>query len=142
MHAKLLQSRLTLCDPMVCSPPGSPVYGISQARIRNWVAIFCSKGSSRPRDGTQVSCGSCIVGGFFTTESLSSQWPSGLNRGQVLGGSRRGDSGCLNKNGTEQTLASESPTGSSKPGLLEHKHIEKMECVELLLNLSQSTTGQ
>ena len=35
-----------LCDPMDCSPPGSSVYGISQARILEWVAISFSRGSS------------------------------------------------------------------------------------------------
>ena len=46
----------TLCDPMGCSPPGSSVQGISQARTLEWewVAIPFSRGSSRPRDGTQV----------------------------------------------------------------------------------------
>ena len=42
MHAKLLQSCLTLCDPMDRSPPGSSVYGILQARILEWVAISFS----------------------------------------------------------------------------------------------------
>ena len=41
---------------MDCSPPGSSVHGISQARILEWVAISFSRGSSRPRDGTYVSC--------------------------------------------------------------------------------------
>ena len=36
------QSCLTLCDPMDCSPPGSSVHGISQAKILEWVAIFFS----------------------------------------------------------------------------------------------------
>ena len=36
------QSCLTLCDPMDCSPPGSSVHGILQARILEWVAIPCS----------------------------------------------------------------------------------------------------
>ena len=40
--AKLLQSCPTLCDPMDGSPPGSPVPGILQARILEWVAIFLS----------------------------------------------------------------------------------------------------
>ena len=39
MHAKSLQSCPTLCDPMDCSPPGSSVHGILQARIAEWVAI-------------------------------------------------------------------------------------------------------
>ena len=40
----------TLCDPTDCSPPGSSVRGISQARILEWVAVPSSRGSSRPRD--------------------------------------------------------------------------------------------
>ena len=57
------QSCLTLCDPMDCGPPGSVVHGIFQARIQEWVAIPFSKGSSWPRDQTQVSC---TAGRFFT----------------------------------------------------------------------------
>ena len=37
--AKLLQSCLTLCDPIDSSPPGSPIPGILQARTLEWVAI-------------------------------------------------------------------------------------------------------
>ena len=40
--AKLLQSCLTLSDPMDCSLPGSSVHGIFQARILEWVAIAFS----------------------------------------------------------------------------------------------------
>ena len=50
---------------MDCSPPGSPVQGISQSRILEWVAISFSRGSYRPRDQTRASC---IAGRFFTTE--------------------------------------------------------------------------
>ena len=49
---------------MDCSLPSSSVHGILQARILEWVAIPFSRGSSQPRDRTQVSC---IAGGFFTT---------------------------------------------------------------------------
>ena len=59
------QSCLTLCDPMNCSLPGSSVHGIFQAIILEWVTIPFSRGSSQPRDRTQVSC---IAGRFFTTE--------------------------------------------------------------------------
>ena len=38
------------CDPVVCSPPGSSVHGISQAGILEWVAISFFRGSSGPRD--------------------------------------------------------------------------------------------
>ena len=56
VHARsLLQSCLTLCDPMGCSPPGSSVHGILQARILEWVAMLSSRVSSWPRDRTQVS---------------------------------------------------------------------------------------
>ena len=44
--AELLQSCLTLCNPMDCSPPSSSVHGIFQARILEWVAMPSSKGSS------------------------------------------------------------------------------------------------
>ena len=44
-----------LCDPMDCSPPGSSVHRISQARILEWVAISFSSGYSQPRDWTHVS---------------------------------------------------------------------------------------
>ena len=50
MHAKLLQSCLTLCDPINCRPPHSSVHGILQTRIPEWVAMPFSRGSSRPRD--------------------------------------------------------------------------------------------
>ena len=45
----------TLCNPMDFSPPGSSIHGILQARILKWVAISFSRGSSWPRDRTQVS---------------------------------------------------------------------------------------
>ena len=52
---KLLQSCLTLCDPMDCIPPGSSVHGILQARILEWVTISFSRGPSQPRDSIWVS---------------------------------------------------------------------------------------
>ena len=48
---------------MDCSPPGSSVHGILQARILEWLAIPFSRGSSQPRDQTWASC---ISGRFFT----------------------------------------------------------------------------
>ena len=51
--------RLTLCNPVDCSPPGSSVHGILQARILEWVAIFFSRGSSGSRDGIRISYVSC-----------------------------------------------------------------------------------
>ena len=59
----LILSCLTLCDHMIYSLPGSFVHGIFQARILEWVAISSSRGSSRLRDRTQISC---IAGRLFT----------------------------------------------------------------------------
>ena len=56
---------LILCNTMDCSPPGSSVHGISQARILELVAISFSRGYFQPRDQT---CISCLAGGFFITE--------------------------------------------------------------------------
>ena len=53
----------TLFDPMDCSPPGSSVHGILQARIPEWVAMSFSRGSSQLRDGTRLSY---IAGRYFT----------------------------------------------------------------------------
>ena len=70
------QSCLTLCDPMDCSSPGFSVHGILQARILEWFTISFSRGSSRPRDQTQVS----RIGGrhfnllAITCESLRNSW--------------------------------------------------------------------
>ena len=64
-YALLLQSCLTLCNPMGCSPPDFSVHEILQARILEWVAIPFSRGSSQPRDQTQVSC---IAGRLLESE--------------------------------------------------------------------------
>ena len=70
VHAMLIQSCPTLCDPMDGSPPGSSVHGILQARILEWVAISFSKGSSQPRDWICLSLSSpALVGRFFTTSA-------------------------------------------------------------------------
>ena len=61
-EVKVTLSCPTLCDPMDCSPPGSSVHGIVQARMLEWVAISFPRGSSPPRDGSQVSCISCTDG--------------------------------------------------------------------------------
>ena len=60
---KVIQPCTTLCSPMDCSLPGSSLRGILQASIPEWLALSSSKGSSQPRDRTQVFC---IAGGFFT----------------------------------------------------------------------------
>ena len=61
--AKSIQSCPTLCDPIDSSPPGFPIPGILQAGTLEWVAIPFCKGSSQPRDQTQISH---TAGRFFT----------------------------------------------------------------------------
>ena len=80
------------CDPMDHSPPGSSVHEILQAGTLEWVATFLCRGSSQPRDGTQVSH---IAGRFFTIwaprEAQSSLTLSLLgNRTHVTGGDLQG----------------------------------------------------
>ena len=59
VHVPCAQSCLTLRDPMACSPPGSSVHRMLQARILEWVAIFLLQGSSQTGDWTHVSCIFC-----------------------------------------------------------------------------------
>ena len=54
-ESEVAQPCLTLCDPVNCSPPGSSIHGILQARILEWVATSFSRASSRHKDRTQVS---------------------------------------------------------------------------------------
>ena len=58
-HAQSL-SRVQLCNPMDCSPPGSSVHGILQAIILQWIAISSFRGSSLPRDWSFIFYVSCI----------------------------------------------------------------------------------
>ena len=90
------QSCPTLCDPMDCSLPGSSVHGIFQARILEWVAISCFRGSSRFRDWTHVSCvcyiGRQILYHWATWEApfrhkeyqLTSKWGSLSTRSSIM----------------------------------------------------------
>ena len=73
--SEVAQSCLALCDPMDCSPPGSSVHRILQARVLEWVAISFSRGSSQPRARTQVSC---ITGRCFNL--CATREPPGLLR--------------------------------------------------------------
>ena len=60
----VIQSCPTLHNHMDCSPLGSSVHEILQTSILEWVAFPFSRGSSQPRDQSQVSC---TAGRFFTT---------------------------------------------------------------------------
>ena len=61
-------SVVSLCDPMDCSPPGSSVHGILQARILEWVAFPSPK--EFPDSGTEPisPVSPALVGRFLTTE--------------------------------------------------------------------------
>ena len=67
VHTKLLQLCSTLCDLMDCSPPGSSVHRILQARIPEWGAMPFSRGSSRFRDCTHFSMAPALASRSFTT---------------------------------------------------------------------------
>ena len=71
MKVKVAQSCLSLSDPMDCT-----VYGILQARMLEWVAVPFSRGSSQPRDWTQVSH---IAGRFFTIWATREDLKSWMN---------------------------------------------------------------
>ena len=68
-RVEVLVSQLcpTLCHQMECSLPGYSVHGILQARILKYVAVPFSRGSSQPRDQTQVSC---IADRFLNTIAI------------------------------------------------------------------------
>ena len=55
---------------MDCSPPGSSVHGIFQAKVLEWVATASSRGCSQPRDWTWVSSVPYTAGRFLTAEPL------------------------------------------------------------------------
>ena len=71
--AKSFHSCLTLCDPMHCSPPGSSVLGILQARILEWVARPSSGDLPDPRTELLSLMSSALTGRFFTTSAINQQ---------------------------------------------------------------------
>ena len=70
-ESEVTQSCPTLPNPMDCSPPCSSVHGIFQVRVLEWVAISSSRGSSQPRDRTQVSH---VAGRCFTAWAIREAW--------------------------------------------------------------------
>ena len=67
------QSCPTLCDPMDCSPPGSSVHGILQARILGWVAVSFSGDLPDPGSEPASLTSPALVSGFSIT---SAPWAS------------------------------------------------------------------
>ena len=68
-RAKPPQSCLTLCEPMDCSPPGSSVHGILQARIVEWVVVPSSRDLHDPGIELVSLMPPALAGGFFTTSA-------------------------------------------------------------------------
>ena len=64
--AKSLHSCPTLCDPMDCSPPGSSVHGILQAKIPEWVAMPSSRDLLDPGTEPASLTTFALAGRFFT----------------------------------------------------------------------------
>ena len=116
--AQSLQSCLTLGDPMDYSPPDSSVHGIFQARILDWFAIAFSRGSSRPKDGTSLSCVSCIGRwslyhrAIRETPSLQSAH-SLMNSSAVHPGMPKASSGQVTNGGSHTPLSTEALRGQA-----------------------------
>ena len=83
MHANLLQFCLTLCNLIDCRLVGSCARGILQASILEWVVMSSSRGSSQPRDQTQVSH---VVGRLFTVWAIREAKNTGVGSLSLLQG--------------------------------------------------------
>ena len=89
-------SHVWLSDSMDCSLPGSSVHGILQARILEWVAIPFSRGSSQPRDRTQVSC---IAGDSLLSEPPGKPKNTRMGSLSLLQGIKQSKKCLFKKNG-------------------------------------------
>ena len=69
--SEVIQSCLTLCNPVDCRPPGSSIHGFSQTRILEWVAISFSKGIFVTQDQIQISL---IAGRLFSIWATRDVW--------------------------------------------------------------------
>ena len=94
-------SHVRLCGPMDCSPLSS------SARILEWGAISCSRGSSQPRDQTHVSCnGRCILyhqGSLYLKAASNNVLPWAARRGSDSSELHRHPQSCLILSGSSRT---------------------------------------
>ena len=108
------KSCLTLSDPMDCSPPGSSVHGVLQARILEWVAISSSRGSSWPRNWTRVSyvswCQSQMETWLLSLGYLAQEAVGPLAPPQ------HGGDGCCCRSVPKSCLTGRHPMDCSMPG--------------------------
>ena len=127
-------------DPMECSPPGSSVHGILQARMLEWVAVPSSRWSSQPRDWTRISYVSRIAGGFFTTEPLWKPRVGGRNSQHRDSGTHATGSGSSQhvSSGTEASNLAMIPWSISK--LRYGGNGSPSGCCSYILVLHQSPT--
>ena len=84
IQCSVTQSCPTLCDSMSCSPPGSSVLDISQAKTLEWVAVFSSRESSWSRDQTLVSCIDSQILFHWVTWEARSWWHIALKGMKIL----------------------------------------------------------
>ena len=71
LRSENLKVKVTQWCPTLCNSMDYTVHGILQARILEWVAFSFSRGSSQPKDQTQISR---IAGGFFTSWATTEAW--------------------------------------------------------------------
>ena len=96
VRAKLLQLCPTLCNCVDYSTPGYSVHRILQARIMEWDAMSSSRGSSRPRDQTHISCVYCMCLLHWQVDSLPLAPPDPAIT--LLDLNPRDENFCLHKN--------------------------------------------
>ena len=111
---------LILCNPMDCSPPGSSVHGVLQARILDWVAIFYSRGSSPPRIEPESLVSSILASGFFITAPPGKLFSLHIYIHAAAAAAAKSLQSCL----TLCDPIDGSPPGSPIPGVLQARILE------------------
>ena len=119
------------CDPRVCSPPGSCVHGVLQARIRGWVAISFSRGSTQPRDRTWVSGIPKRRFTFWATREVQHSFSSLQFSHSVMSSSLRSHESqhaakSLQSCPTLCNPIDSGPSGSTIPGILQARTLERV----------------
>ena len=130
--SEIAQSCPTLCDHMNCSLPGSSIHGTFEARILEWVAISFSRGSSWPRDQTQVSR---IAGIRTTREAMQETWVQSWGWENPLDNRMATHSGIL----AYRIPWTEEPGGHTFHG--GHKEWDRTEPLSLFTLLAVSSQG-